>query len=218
VAPLIRIIRIAHGSPGTAGVPPAVVPARWIGSKAAALRFAMTIILLSLVLLDGLSLRADASASKEYQVKAVFLFHFTEFVDWPSKSFPLETTPIVIGVLGEDPFGTYLDEVVRNEKVKNRSLVVQRYRKLEDIKLCHVLYVSAAEADHVEEISASLRARGILTVGETVEFVRSGGMVGFATGNGRLHLIINLEAAKAADLTISSKLLRSAEIVGSRRD
>lgn len=170
-----------------------------------------------LLIVGAMNLTAQEPPSKEYQVKAVFLFHFTEFVDWPSASFPQDTTPLVIGVLGEDPFGAYLDEVVRGETVKNRPLVVQRYRRAEDIRICHVLYISPASADRVEQVSASLKGRGVLTVGETQLFARSGGMIGFATVGGKLRLMINVEAARASKLIISSKLLRTAEIISPGR-
>src|SRR5947207_13490122 len=85
--------------------------------------------------------KAEAQ-SKEYQIKAVFLFNFAQFVDWPTNAFPEVQTPLVIGVLGEDPFGSYLDETVRGEKVNNRPLVIQRYRRADEIKSCHILFIS----------------------------------------------------------------------------
>jgi len=128
---------------------------RWTSvSRAAVHSLTLQLILWGLLILCAPNLIAQTPPSREYQVKAVFLFHFTEFVDWPSRSFPRETTPLVIGVLGEDPFGTYLDEVVRGETVKNRPLVVQRYRRAEDIRICHVLYIGPAEADRL--LAASL--------------------------------------------------------------
>jgi hypothetical protein len=175
------------------------------------------IILSVLLSACSVNLIAQTLPSREYQVKAVFLFRFTQFVEWPSRSFPDKTTPLVIGILGEDPFGTYLDDVVRGERVNNRPLVVQRYRRAEDVKICHVLYVSPAAADGVEQISARLKGRNILTVGETATFVRSGGMIGFATDSGKLQLTINAEAARGSGLRISSKLLRIAEIISPGR-
>lgn len=159
---------------------------------------------------------AQAVPSREYQIKAVFLFHFTEFVDWPATSFPQQSAPLVIGILGHDPFGAYLDEVVRGERVKNRALVIRRFQRAEDVQGCHVLYVGPAESGHAE-FGAIVRSTGILTVGETDGFIRSGGIIRFSTDGGKLHLIINVAAAKAADLVISSKLLRTAVIVGSGR-
>ena len=164
------------------------------------------------LLLSGLKLSAQTPTSPEYQVKAVFLFNFAQFVDWPQKAFPEAQTPLVIGVLGEDPFGTYLDETVRGEKVNDRPLVVQRYRRTGDIKTCHVLFINRSETDRLEQILASLRGRSILTVGDTDDFAARGGMIRLATEKNKVRMRINLDAVKAANLAISSKLLRVAEI------
>lgn len=173
-------------------------------------------LVLSLLLLSGgaetLAQPAPEPA-REYQIKAVFLFNFAQFVDWPPAAFPEPQTPLVIGVLGEDPFGASLDETVRGEKVGNRPLVVQRYREPQEIKTCHVLFISQSEAGRLEQILASLKGRNLLTVGDAGEFSQRGGMIRFVTENNKIRLRINVEAAKAAALTISSKLLRPAEIV-----
>ena len=156
--------------------------------------------------------------SKEYQIKAVFLFNFAQFVDWPTNAFPEAQAPLVIGILGEDPFGSYLDETVRGEKVNNRPLLVQRYRSVDQIKSCHILFISRSEADRLEEIFNGLKGRNILTVGDYDGFAQRGGMVRFVTEKNKVRLRIGLEAAKAAHLTISSKLLRPAEIVAPGKD
>ena len=158
------------------------------------------------------------TAANEYQIKAVFLFNFTQFVDWPANAFSDAQTPLVIGVLGDDPFGPYLDETVRGEKVKDRPLVVQRYRRPADIKTCHVLFISRSESARLDQIFGSLRGRNILTVSDIEGFARRGGMMLFLTQGNKTRLRINLEAAKAANLTISSKLLRPAEIIGRAED
>ena len=159
---------------------------------------------------------AAQTTTSEYQVKAVFLFNFTQFVDWPQKAFSDPQEPIVIGVLGDDPFGNYLDDTVRGEKVDNRPLVVRRYHAAEDIDgSCQVLFISRSEAARTEQIIAHLKDRSILTVSDEDEFGRRGGMVRFIAENSRIKLRINVAAAKAAGLTISSKLLRVAEIVSS---
>jgi hypothetical protein len=159
----------------------------------------------------GPRLSAQTATSPEYQIKAVFLFNFAQFVDWPPKAFPDAQTPLVIGILGEDLFGSYLDETVRGEKVNNRPLVVQRYRRIGEIKACHVLFISRSENARLEEILASLKGRSILTVGDSDEFALRGGMIRFVTEKNKIRMRINLEAVKAANLTISSKLLRLAE-------
>jgi len=184
----------------------------WIGKYAP--RFAAWV-LLSLI---GQQTLAQIPTAQEYQVKAVFLFNFTQFVDWPSDAFSNAQTPIVIGVLGDDPFGGYLNETVRGEKVNNRLLAVQRYRRVEDIQACHVLFISQSEIGHLGQIIARLKDRSILTVSDADSFAQSGGMIRLATENNHVRLRINAQAAKAAGLTISSKLLRAAEITGSGKD
>jgi hypothetical protein len=156
-------------------------------------------------------LSAQTATSPEYQIKAVFLFNFAQFVDWPPKAFADAQTPLVIGILGEDLFGSYLDETVRGEKVNNRPLVVQRFRRIGEIKACHVLFISRSENARLEEILASLKGRSILTVGDNDDFALRGGMIRFVTEKNKIRMRINLEAVKAANLTISSKLLRLAE-------
>ena len=161
----------------------------------------------------GSSLGAQSPQVSEYQVKAVFLFNFAQFVDWPAGAFPGPTAPLVIGVLGDDPFGPYLDETVRGETVRGRPLEVRRYRKIEDIRACHILFVSPSEESRLEDILANLRHRAILTVGDGAGFAQRGGMIRFISERNRIRMRINVAAAEAVQLTISSKLLRAAEIV-----
>jgi hypothetical protein len=174
-------------------------------------QFGKTFVLPALLFWGGLSLSAQTATSPEYQVKAVFLFNFAQFVDWPPKAFPEAQTPLVIGILGEDLFGSYLDETVRGEKANDRPLVVQRYHRIGEIKTCHVLFISRSESARLEEILAGLKGRSILTVGDTDDFALRGGMIRFVTEKNKIRMRINLEAVKAANLTISSKLLRLAE-------
>jgi hypothetical protein len=152
--------------------------------------------------------------TREYQVKAVFLYNFTQFVEWPSTAFPEANTPFVIGILGKDPFGTYLDETVQGEKVNEHPLVVQRFDNVTDIKLCHILFISVSEKNQLRDILEILRSQkqNILTVGDAPNFAKQGGIVRFFTEENKTRIRINLEAAREADLTISSKLLRVAEI------
>jgi hypothetical protein len=164
------------------------------------------------VLLVGALVSAQAP-TREYQVKAVFLFNFAQFVEWPPRAFADSDTPLVIGILGEDPFGSYLDETIKGERVNNRPLEVQRYRRVEDITTCHILFVSRSESGRLDQTLANLKDRNILTVGDTDDFVRRGGTIQLANAQNRVRLLINPNAAKAASLTISSKLLRAAELV-----
>jgi hypothetical protein len=155
----------------------------------------------------------ESSASPEFQVKAVFLYNFAQFVEWPPEAFETPESPLVIGILGLDPFGESLDEMVRGEKVNGRPLVVERYRRVGDIQRCHILFISGSEGPRTELIAGAMRGRGVLTVCDWEGLGRRGAMVWFVMERNRVRLRINLQAAKEAGLNISSKLLRSAETV-----
>ena len=175
-------------------------------------RHRLTLALASVLLALASPLRA---ATPEYQIKAVFLFNFTQFVEWPATAFADPSAPVVIGVLGDDPFGAALDEAVRGEKAGSRPLVVQRFRRAEEVTDCHILFVSRSEEPRFADIFPRLARRSILTVGDSEGFATHGGMIRFVTERNKTRLRINVEAAKAAGLTLSSKLLRPAEIVES---
>lgn len=155
----------------------------------------------------ALSLRSH-SQTRADQVKAVFLFNFTQFVDWPPGSFSSPTSPFVIGILGNDPFGLYIDKVVEGEKVDSHPIVVQRYNDGDDIKNCNILFTSKSYS-----AIRNLQNRSILTVGDQNNFAAEGGMIRFFIENNKIKLQINLKAAKAANLNISSKLLRLADVI-----
>ena len=154
-----------------------------------------------------------APPAKEYDVKAVFLFNFAQFVKWPENAFASKDSPLVLGVLGNDPFGASLDEAVRGKSVDSRNMEVRRFRSVEEAKGCNILFVSASEMTQLPSVLEALKENYVLTVGETDRFAREGGMIGFVEREGRIRLLVNLEAVQAAKLTVSSKLLRVAEIV-----
>lgn len=162
-------------------------------------------------------LLVQSPRASEYQLKAVFLFNFVQFVDWPAASAQDAQRPFLIGILGDDPLGTFLDETVRGERVGARPIQVRRYRQVADIEACDILFISRSEHERVPEILSALKKPPILTVSDDDAFADRGGMIQFVTDKNRIRLRINLEAAQAADLTISSKLLRVAEIVRTPR-
>lgn len=170
---------------------------------------------LALALLAGTSTAAPGGSppSAEYQIKAVFLFNFAQFVEWPAQAFSTARSPLVIGVLGEDPFGSYLDEMVQSEKIGERPLTIRRFQSVDEITECHILFVSHSFATQFDKIALQLEGHHLLTVGDVDNFNRNGGIVRFATEKGKIRLRINMEAARDSDLTISSKLLRWATLV-----
>ena len=170
----------------------------------------------AVLLAPGRGLGAQTGRVAEYRVKAVFLFNFAQFVDWPAAAFPDSATPFVIGILGEDPFGDFLDQTVRGEQSHGRSFQIRRYQSLDEIKTCHILFISRPDGDRLQGILAHLKDRPILTVSDDAEFTDRGGMVRFVNDRNRIRLQINPQAAQAVNLTISSKLLRVAEIATPR--
>lgn len=164
------------------------------------------------LLLAACLLRAGpaSAAPTAPQVEAVFLFYFTQFVAWPPGAFAGAHAPIVIGVLGEDPFSGALEQAVAGERVNGRPIVVRRVHDVTDAAGCHVLYISASEALRLPQILAALKGRNVLTVSDLDHFAQSGGMIRFLLRDQHVRLRINAPAARAAGLTLSSKLLRAA--------
>jgi hypothetical protein len=163
-----------------------------------------------------LSAAPAQTASREYQIKAVFLFNFTQFVEWPAATFPDPQAPLVIGVLGEDPFGSLLETAIRNEKAGEHPLEIRRFDNAAQAD-CHILFISRSESAQLEAVLGALAGKPILTVSDADQAARRGVMIRFINENNRIRLRINLDSAKHAGLTISSKLLRSAEIVRTTR-
>jgi hypothetical protein len=154
-----------------------------------------------------------AEAPTEYQVKAVFVFNFAHFVEWPPQAFTAPDAPFVIGILGSDPFGARLDEAVRGERIDQHPLQVRRFRNVDELGPCQVLYIDRSVSAESRRVLTALDHRSTLTVSDMDGAAEGGVMIQFVTENSRIRLRINVEAARAAGLTISSKLLRPAEIV-----
>jgi YfiR/HmsC-like len=161
----------------------------------------------------GLHTARSQTVSHEYPLKAVFLLNFAEFTDWPSNALDAPDSPFVIGILGDDPFGAVLDDAVQNERVNGRKFIVQRYPRVEDIKTCHLLFIGQSETRRLDKIVADLKGKPILTVSDIDGSAYRGVCVRFITENNKIRLRINTDSLKEANLTMSSKLLRVAEII-----
>lgn len=166
-----------------------------------------------LALLGARPAAAQSVKASASEVQAVFLFNFAQFVDWPADAFADSQAPVVIGILGKDPFGDFLDQTVRGESVRGRSFRVDRYHRVEEVKDCHILFISRSEVKRLDGVLAALKNRPVLTVSNSNDLDRAGGIIRFVLDKSRIRLSIDLEAAQAARLTFSSKLLRSAAII-----
>jgi hypothetical protein len=165
-----------------------------------------------MALASALAPAARGQAYPETEVKAVFLLNFAKFVEWPPEAFSGAAAPVVIGVLGEDPFGPTLDRVLEGESLNGRAFRVERYASLDELRPCHVLYVSPPAADDLPAVVKRLKGARTLTVGETERFARGGGVIGFVVKEGRVRFVIDRRAAENAGLKISSRLLSIAEV------
>lgn len=151
--------------------------------------------------------------TREYQLKAVFLYNFTQFIDWPASAFENDQSPLVIGVMGENPFGSYLVQTVSGEKIKGHPIVVQYFKNESEIRACHILFINLPETNKPEQVLEAVQGKNILTVSDHADFIKQGGMIKFVTNNNKIKLQINIEACRKTRMVISSKLLRLAEIV-----
>jgi hypothetical protein len=154
--------------------------------------------------------------SKEYQVKAVFLLRLAQFAQWPSSAFETTNSPLVIGVLGDNPFGDALSIAVQGETAHHRRIVVRQFARLEQVRDAQLVYVSESERVRLGSILAPLSRRGILTVSSIERFADRGGMIQLTSApGGKVALRVNTGAVKTADLALDARLLRMAEVTGS---
>ncbi|MFL6515645.1 MAG: YfiR family protein [Chthoniobacterales bacterium] len=159
----------------------------------------------------GSAAHVDAT---EYGLKSVFLYQFCRFMEWPASAFSSPRDPLVIGVIGDDPFGQLLNEAVEGETYHGRPIRIEHYRNPRDIKRCHILFVSHSDEDQVNQILSSVAGKNIITVGETDDFLDHGGMIALTADRNKVHVRVNQSSLRTANVEVSSKLLRVAEIRG----
>jgi hypothetical protein len=157
--------------------------------------------------------QSGSSDSAEYLIKAGFTYNFAKLMEWPPNAFPQPDSPIVIGILGNDPFHGTLDEVLAGKRVNARAFVVKHLRWGMEFRDCNMLFVSASESAHLDEIFHLVKGLPILTIGDTPNFARRGGIINFILEDDKVHFEVNVDAAKQANITISSRLLSLARII-----
>lgn len=149
----------------------------------------------------------------EYVLKAGFLFNFAKYVEWPAEAFDGPQDPLVIAVVGKDPFGEDLDRSLRGKTVKGRPIRIVRYKSPSEIRGAHILFVPRDETGRMEDILREVGTQPVLLVGETPDFAREGGALNILLRDGKPRLEANPDAATRAHLTIDAKLLRAATVV-----
>jgi|WetSurMetagenome_2_1015567.scaffolds.fasta_scaffold17605_5 hypothetical protein len=175
------------------------------------LSFSLVIIL---EIVNGVNVLSDSfSSGKEYEVKAVFLFNFINFIRWPETALS-PNAAMKLCVVGDDPFEGLLEGVVLNEKNSKHPIGIQRLKyPRDDLGECHILFVSRSEQDNYSKILAFLAQKPVLTVGETEDFLSQGGMVEFYMQNQRVRLSMSLSRLRTAQLNANANLLKVAKIL-----
>ena len=167
----------------------------------------VVVLLFSVIFTIGSYCRAQNSQPTEYQIKAAFIYNFARFVDWPTQAFADASSPLIIGVLGRNDFGSSLAQTINGKTVHGHPLQFKLFPSLSQVTNCQVLFISASEKNRLSKIISTLGTAGILTVGDTDDFIARGGMIRLEIVADKVRFDINNSAAKSAGLTISSKLL-----------
>lgn len=208
MAPLIQLLpRFRFGASPRAARPHAAAARACIAR--------MTLLLV--VLTDPIRMTAGDVEVQEPALKAAGLFKIISFVEWPAEAFSTPDAPLVVGILGQGPVADLLPAFAENETWNGRRVIVRHLPSPGAGLDCHVLFIGRTEQGDWTFIRHLFARRPILTVSDSNQFARTGGVVQLATARNRLHLIINLSAARAAGVTISSKVLRLAEVIGDSR-
>lgn len=155
----------------------------------------------------------QGGSAEEYELKAAMLYNLTQFVEWPASAYPNPQAPILLCILGRDPFGSSLTSVALKKTVNGRPLLIFHPQNDKDVRGCQILYISSSERKATPQIFSTLDGSSVLTVGEMTQFAAHGGMIQFSLADQQVRFDINLEAASRAGLKISSKLLVLAQIV-----
>lgn len=168
---------------------------------------------LTVLLLAGAltPIMASEAPAEEFRVKGAFLLNFAKFVEWPPQAFKKPGDPIVICILGVNPFTPALDLAARQLAVESRGVVVRQIPDAQLASQCHIVFVGVSERKHVRAVLDAVQKESVLTVGESEGFVASGGVIEFSVEESKVRMEISAEAAKRAGLHISAKLLSLAQ-------
>jgi hypothetical protein len=163
--------------------------------------------------LGVMPLQAEEKPALEVQVKAAFLAKFAMFVEWPATGTNHDNLPLLIGILGKDPFGEFFESAARRESINGRAIEIRRGDAAGLLADCHIVFISASESARLSAHLDRLAGKPVLTVGDELNFAARGGMIGFIKEAGKVRFEINTRAAEQAGLRLSAKLLQVGKIV-----
>jgi hypothetical protein len=166
-----------------------------------------------LVLIASPKAFSQKEESAEYEVKLAFLYNFTKFVEWPPESYSAQSAPLLICIVGHDPFSQALEDELRTRNVGGHPVEVRALKPNDKLSLCQIVFVPATEKQHELRILSDLKGSSTLTVGETDGFAVQGGIINLTVEANKVHFEVNRLGAERAGLKISSRLLSIAKIV-----
>ncbi len=167
----------------------------------------LTALLLLLPLVTPPEVQVDPS---EYQIKAERICSFARFVQWPSTRFLDSNAPFVIGVYGTDSISIFLREALQNRQIQERPVVIKHILSPQELSTCHVLFISRSERERLSSILSEVHGEGVLTVGESDNFLARGGIINLINIGGNIRFQVSLDAVRRERLVFSSKLLQLA--------
>lgn len=170
-----------------------------------------------LLFLPAALVSAHAAAAPEYSIKAGYILLFTRYVEWPDTAFADERAPIVICVLGPDPFGSVLDQTLAGQHSQQRPLSVRRMSSTQATDGCHVVFIGADLAEQASQWLGKLAERPVLTIADQPGAIEQGAMLCFVNdvqgGQARIRFEASLYSMQRAGLTASSQMLVAARKV-----
>ncbi|MGK2859270.1 MAG: YfiR family protein [Thermoanaerobaculia bacterium] len=170
----------------------------------------LTLRKIAVAILLVVSVSALAGELAEYQIKAEFIERFTRFVEWPASASQPAASPFVIGIIGRDPFGGYLDAIARERTIKGRPVRIHRLKGIEDAGSCQILFIAASESARVGTIVATTRTRPVLTIGDSPGYLDAGVMINLYTEDNKVRFEINEQELARAGFQASAQLLKLA--------
>jgi hypothetical protein len=155
----------------------------------------------------------------EYKIKAGYLYNFTKFIAWPEN----KSTTFNLCILGKDPFGSIINPIEKRT-VHNKPIRLYRYQTISEIKHCHIVYLGVSEdkwGNSDLSFSGVLTITSLeqaLTVSDSRQITQAGGMISFFLEEGKVKLLVNLQALRKSGLEVSAKLLEVADIYQGEAD
>lgn len=153
------------------------------------------------------------TTENEYRVKAAQLYHFIRYTTWPERCFEKESSPIVVLVVGEDPFGKHLDAALAGKEIDGRKIVLRRSEEVPEKPTAHLIFEGGLSHKEQERLLAACEGLPILLFGDREGYARAGACVNFFFKEGNVRFAVNKNGAIARGLEISSQLLKLARIV-----